>query len=640
MSAPYAIDPDGEPLTFSTASPLPPGLTLDPDGTITGIVDPSSLPGRRRSGGQPRPLHRHRRRDRRHRHHQVTLVIDVANPPPVAVDDAATLGEDDAAISGNVITDPATGDADTAPDSDPLTVTAANQGGNTITIGTPFTVAGGGTLTLNANGSYSFDPGTAYNGLDDGETEVETITYTVDDGNGGTDTATLTITVTGANDAPVIVDPSIAQPDPENPVPADPASVIPTQNVTDGQDFSTTPLIDVAPYAIDPDAEPLTFSTASPLPPGLTLNPDGTITGIVDPSASQGGDDPVGNPGLYTVTVDVTDGTATSQVTLAIDVSNPPPVAVDDAATLGEDDTAISGNVITDAATGDADTAPDSDPLTVTAANQNGNAITIGAPFTVAGGGMLTLNANGSYSFDPGTAYNGLDDGETEVETITYTVSDGNGGTDTATLTITVTGANDAPVIVDPSIAQPDPENPVPADPASVIPTQNVTDGQDFSTTPLIDVAPYAIDPDAEPLTFSTASPLPPGLTLNPDGTITGIVDPSASQGGDDPVGNPGLYTVTVDVTDGTATSQVTLVIDVSNPPPVAVDDAATLGEDDTAISGNVITDAATGDADTAPNYRSADRRVRAAGRQRHNHRHAVHACRRRRAHPERQRLL
>ncbi len=59
---------------------------------------------------------------------------------------------------------------------------------------------------------------------------------------------------------------------------------------------------------------------------------------------------------------------------------------------------------------------------------------------------MLTLNANGSYSFDPGTAYNGLDDGETEVETITYTVSDGNGGTDTATLTITVTGANDAPV--------------------------------------------------------------------------------------------------------------------------------------------------------------------------------------------------
>ena len=36
-------------------------------------------------------------------------------------------------VGGNVMTDAVTGDADTAPDSDPLTVTLAEQGGNPIT---------------------------------------------------------------------------------------------------------------------------------------------------------------------------------------------------------------------------------------------------------------------------------------------------------------------------------------------------------------------------------------------------------------------------------------------------------------------------------------------------------------------------
>ena len=178
-----------------------------------------------------------------------------------------------------------------------------------MTIGSPFTTNGGGKLTLNADGSWSFDPNTSYNGLDDGETATEIVTYTIDDGNGGTDEATLTITITGANDAPVIVDPNVVQPDPSNPVPAtDPSSVIPVQNIDDGTDFTTNPLIDVSDYAIDPDAEALTFTTSDPLPTGLILNPDGTVTGIVDKDASQGGDDPVNNPGVYTITVTIDDG--------------------------------------------------------------------------------------------------------------------------------------------------------------------------------------------------------------------------------------------------------------------------------------------------------------------------------------------
>jgi VCBS repeat-containing protein len=595
--APFIVDPDGEPVTFSTTSLLPAGLTLNPDGTITGTIDKAASQGGDDPVNNPgfytitvdvsdgtisTPL---------------TVRIDISNPPPVAKDDTNSVGEDVPSVTGNVITDALTGDKDTAPDSDVLTVVSALQGANPITIGTPFTTAGGGVLTLKSDGSYDFKPGTAYNGLDDGETAKELITYIVSDGNGGTDTATLEITINGSNDKPVIVDPNDPGPDPTNPKPADPLTIVSVKNVTDGQVFTTTPLITLAPYAIDPDGEPVTFSTSSPLPPGLTLNPDGTVTGVIGPAASQGGDPT--NPGLYVITVNVSDGTTTTPLTLTIDVSNPPPVAKDDTNTVGEDVPSVTGNVITDALTGDADTAPDSDVLTVTLANQAGNPITIGTPFTTAGGGVLTLKSDGSYDFKPGTAYNGLDSGETAKELITYTVSDGNGGTDTATLEITINGDNDKPVIVDPNDPGPDPTNPKPTDPLTIVPVKNVTDGQDFTATPLVDLAPYAVDPDGEPVTFSTTSPLPAGLTLNPDGTVTGVVDPSASQGGDPT--NPGLYVITVNVSDGTTTTPITLTIDVSNPPPVAKDDTNSVGEDIPSVTGNVITDALTGDADTAP---------------------------------------
>jgi len=64
-------------------------------------------------------------------------------------------------------------------------------------------------------------------------------------------------------------------------------------------------------------------------------------------------------------------------------------------------------------------------------------------------GAVLTLNGDGTISFDPtGSAVlQALGDGETTTDTFTYEVSDGNGGTDTATATITVNGANDAPTV-------------------------------------------------------------------------------------------------------------------------------------------------------------------------------------------------
>ncbi|GEQ98847.1 hypothetical protein JCM17844_24840 [Iodidimonas gelatinilytica] len=60
-----------------------------------------------------------------------------------------------------------------------------------------------GSVTVNADGSYIFDPADGFQDLAVGESRDVTFTYQVDDGNGGFATATVTITVTGTNDAPI-----------------------------------------------------------------------------------------------------------------------------------------------------------------------------------------------------------------------------------------------------------------------------------------------------------------------------------------------------------------------------------------------------------------------------------------------------
>ncbi|MCI5180594.1 MAG: DUF11 domain-containing protein, partial [Candidatus Electrothrix sp. AW3_4] len=82
----------------------------------------------------------------------------------------------------------------------PATITAADQGGTAITLGTEFSTPAGGKLTLKADGSYSYTPpaqGTVpAGGL------TETFNYTITDANGDRNSSTLKITV-GDNLLPV-----------------------------------------------------------------------------------------------------------------------------------------------------------------------------------------------------------------------------------------------------------------------------------------------------------------------------------------------------------------------------------------------------------------------------------------------------
>ncbi|EKP0309988.1 VCBS domain-containing protein, partial [Aeromonas veronii] len=74
--------------------------------------------------------------------------------------------------------------------------------GDTLSFSLPNPVAG---FTLNADGSYSFDPkDAAYQHIAAGQTEQVTIAVRVTDAAGATSTQNLVITVTGAQDGATV----------------------------------------------------------------------------------------------------------------------------------------------------------------------------------------------------------------------------------------------------------------------------------------------------------------------------------------------------------------------------------------------------------------------------------------------------
>jgi VCBS repeat-containing protein len=121
--------------------------------------------------------------------------------------------------------------------------------------------------------------------------------------------------------------------------------------------------------------------------------------------------------------------------------SNTPPIAVDDSVSTDEN-SVFTGNVLVDNGNG-TDSDLDGDPLTITAVN--GNAGNVGIEIALASGALLTLNGNGTFSYNPNDQFEALTAGETAAESFTYTIGDGNDGFDTATTTVTITGVDETP---------------------------------------------------------------------------------------------------------------------------------------------------------------------------------------------------
>ena len=124
-------------------------------------------------------------------------------------------------------------------------------------------------------------------------------------------------------------------------------------------------------------------------------------------------------------------------------VSSAAPDALDDAISTDED-TATSNGTSGNLDLLGNDTDADADLLRIV---QIEGGIQPGEEFTLDTGGLMTIIADGSYSFDPNDAYEDLAVGEERTDAIWYEIHDGNGGYDAAVIDFTITGVNDAPII-------------------------------------------------------------------------------------------------------------------------------------------------------------------------------------------------
>jgi VCBS repeat-containing protein len=112
----------------------------------------------------------------------VTITVSPVNDAPVAVNNAYNTNEDTpliVALANSVL------------------VNDTDLEGNTLTA-IPDVGPANGTLTLNANGTFTYTPAANYNGSD-------SFTYHANDATGNSNIATVTITVSPVNDAPVAV---------------------------------------------------------------------------------------------------------------------------------------------------------------------------------------------------------------------------------------------------------------------------------------------------------------------------------------------------------------------------------------------------------------------------------------------------
>jgi RHS repeat-associated protein len=384
----------------------------------------------------------------------VTLTINSVNDVPIVVNDAYTTDED------TLLTVSTTGVLANDTDVEGNTLTAAVVAGPTH-----------GTLILNGDGSFTYMPELDYNGAD-------SFTYKANDGTIDSNVATVSITVNQVNDAPVAT----------------------------GDSYTTnedTALVVSAPGILgndnDLDHDVLSASLvigSGPANGTLTHNANGSFT--YTPAANFNGTD--------SFTYMAYDGVASSnEATVSITVTpvNDAPVAANDLAS-GNEDTIITGNVLTN------DTDVDADTLTASVVTGPAN-------------GTLSLNADGSFTYTPADNFNGTD-------SFTYKAFDGSAESTVATVNITVNPANDAPTAA----------------------------GDSYTTdedTDLIVAAPGILDNDldldGDALSASLLSgPTNGTLSLNADGSFT--YTPAANFNGAD--------SFTYKANDGLADSNVAMV--------------------------------------------------------------------------------
>ena len=267
-----------------------------------------------------------------------------------------------------------------------------------------------GIVSLNVDGTITYDPNGQFTQLGLGEQAVETFTYTIADRLGKTSTATVTVVIEGVNDAPLAAD-----------------------DVAETTE-KTAVLIDVLTNDSDPDINDVLGVVAvdvTGLQGDLTYLGDGVFA--YDP-AGQFDYLGLGQTATATFQYAVADqhgAVDIATVEIVIEGVNDAPVANDDEVVTDEK-TPVAFDVLAN------DDDPDIDDLWgVVAVDPTGLV------------GDLAYLGDGVFAYDPAGRFDFLGKGQTATESFQYMIADEHGAFDIATVEIVIHGVNDAPVAND-----------------------------------------------------------------------------------------------------------------------------------------------------------------------------------------------
>lgn len=261
-----------------------------------------------------------------------------------------------------------------------------------------------GTLVLNSNGTYTYTPYASTQSLALGQNVQDSFTYTVTDGS-LSDTGTLTITIAGRNDAPVA-----------NP---DAASTSENASVSINVLANDSDVDNGAVLTVTSASAPAGKGAATVVGNQVQFNPGADFNHL-----AQGASEVV--VVSYTIT-DEHGATSASTVSVTVTGTNDGPVANPDVAAGTENQV-----LLIDVLGNDTDV-------------DDGAALTVVSASAPAGQGTASI-VNGQVQFDPGSSFDHLAEGATQIVVLSYTIQDEHGATSSSTVAVTVTGTNDGPV--------------------------------------------------------------------------------------------------------------------------------------------------------------------------------------------------
>ena len=349
---------------------------------------------------------------------------NAANPLTAAADTGTT--DQNTALAVSAANGLLVNDTDT--NAGATTVVAAVNGAANA-VGSQIVLSSGALLTVSANGSYVYDPNGKFAALALGQSTTDSFTYTARDSQGVTSSTSATITVYGLNDTPTAVaDVGVTT---QNAVLGIAAAAGLLANDTDPDTGDTKVVSAVNGVAASVGSQIVLASGALltvAADGGYSYNPGGRFNGLqLGQSATDS----------FTYTVRDAQGAAsTAAETITITGLNDAPVATADAGATNQNAT-LSVTVAAGLLANDTD--PDTGD-TKTVAAVNGVAGNVGTQITLASGALLTVAANGGYTYNPNGKFVTLALGQTATDSFTYTMRDSQGATSTATAAITVAG--------------------------------------------------------------------------------------------------------------------------------------------------------------------------------------------------------